>query len=859
MKPGIIYRGDYVNIETDATNANVQQQCRLDIYDTETLIDDAAGESIIDLEMTGEPVQIEVVDNSEDNFTPVRPKQLTAKIYSSDAIRISTFSEGGDNRYKVVYTTQNETPFIGWLSISDLSQEFMPDPNVITLVAGDGLGFLKDIPLTNFDSENPTHENTIMDYLVWIFSKTGLQLNIVCCFNIRERNAGPINTQAPVTLITTFISSPNEMATEVTTFFYPGQIVQITGTASNNVTFTVLGVTQSIVTFVSADIPFTNEVGVSATFTDITPETGRGHFFKHEWLDAKSGEDDIGTSINCFDWLKNILKEMVSVYQDNNTWFIMRKDEYEFSKPFYLFTFDYTGTFVSKSQATFEKSIGAGLTLSWMDDNAQESLERPSKSVKEIYDYLTPKELPDNADYDRGAVTTRVIEAGYTAYNLNDWVIGNLWGSATTLPTIDAVILRSFNTFGDEVTRFIMLTMPATTTGAFQYIRSSPIPLGFMDRFTWSFDVSAMTNPSGDGILQICFIVLYGSSGAVYILNPADTTHTWVNDEQQPTLKWHVSNAQLSLFRTGLNWALHDTGSNVTVKTDWQNCTIEGPALPEDGELRIFLFAGNQSGSSFDNLKLRYQNFNFDYRAYIGGTYQKYKAQYHKAQGGTKTIAAREETVQVSDSPKRLFKGALLKINGQTVLFTGTVTGLAPNSIEISGYKNTLFDTGTKLIVTGTNTGVFTISEVIYHIIGDFTEIKVKEQTIVNSLETATLSKYLFTLANQFYDASNFPNGDFTDVLPYGKIQVFDVWNQYNRTMSKFDGTVDGLDTATVIPDLKYKYFLTDAGIETNNKMFQLLHYSHEQHLCEWKAFLHEVADSTIAKTYTGYTFKYIT
>lgn len=862
MKPGIIYQGIFVNIETDVTNTNVQQECTLNIYDTETLIDDADDPVIIPLEMTDRPVSIEVIDNSEDNFTPVRPKQLTAEIFSSDQVNISTFAEGGDNRYKVEYLTENENPFLGWLSISDLSQEFMPDPNVITLIAGDGLGFLKDIPLTDFDNENPGHENQIMDYLAWVFSKTGFQLNIVCCFNIRSRYAIPLNQegQAPLTINTVFQFSPTvAVRTNPTTWFYEGMRFT-TDDPLNPGPFTVESITlDTLFTDVFVSESFVSSVGLF-TFTDLAV-TGDGHFFKHEWLDAKTGENDIGTQINAFDWLCNILREEGSAYQDNGSWFIMRKDEYEYSHNFFLFTFDYQGNFVSRSEETFEKSIGVGLSLSWMNDNANISLERPSKSVTETYDYLTPKEIPDNADYDRGDVTTRVVEAGYTAYNLDDWAIGNLWGSATTIPTIDAVILRSFNTFGDEITRFIMLTQPPGTTGAFEYIRSSPIPIGFMDRFTWSFDVSAMTNPGGDGTLQICFIVLYGESGTVYICNPADTGTTWLNDEPQPALTWHITDNQLSLFRTGLRWALHDSGSNVTVKTEWANCEMSAPSVPEDGEVRIFLFAGNQSASAFDNLKIRYQNLNFDYRAYIGGTYQKYKGQEHKVEGGTNTVAARDEKVQISDSPKRLFKGALLRTNGLVELFSGSIVFGAPNALSVSGYKVTLFDTSSKIILSGTNAGVYTINEVVYHVIGDTTEINFKEQTITTVTETATISKYLFTLASQFYNALVYPDGDFPEdaVHPYGHLQVFDVWNQYNRTMTKADGTVDGLDTSTVIPDLKYKYFLTDANMVTNNKMFQLLHFSHEKHLCEWKAFLHEVADSTIDKNYTGNTFKYIT
>lgn len=853
MKPGVIYQGIFVNTEADTQNSNIQQECTINIYDTAVQIPDDQDPIIIDLQLAERPAIIEVIDNSEDNFTTIRSKQLQIEIFSGDGISISLFAYGADKRYKVEYLTETQNPFIGWLSISDLSMEFLPDPNIITMIANDGLGYLNDIPLTDFDNENPTHENTIMDYLAWILSKTGLSLNIVCCFNIREIGAGPINTPAPVTLVTSFVASTDTMATEVTDFFYVGQVVQITGTASNNVTFTVIGVTQTIVTLVGSDTPFTDEAGVSATFTDVTP-AGNGHLFKWMWLDAKTFEDEIGTCIDSYEALLRILKEEASVYQDNGSWMIMRKDEYEFNRPFYLFTFDYQGNFISKSEAQFEKSIGVDLPLAWMEDNTQVSLERPSKSIIEVFNFEQPKELPDNVLYERGAETTRVIEVGYTAYNLDNWAIGNLWGSATTIPDIDAVILRSFNVDAEEDQRFIMFTQPAATTGAFQYIRSSPIPINFLDKFAFSFDVSGMTNPPGDGIVQVCFAVLYGTDDNVYILNPANTATTWLNTDPTPPLTWHLTNPELTLFRTGLNWAIFADDDI----TNWSSCLVEASPVPVDGEIRLFLFSGKQGGGVPD-FNIRYQNLNYEQRSYIGGNYRKYVAQHYKVEGGTDTVAARDEEVFIASSPKKVFKGALLKINGQTEIHNGSVVFAAPDSISISGYKVVNFDTGTRIIVTGTNAGVYRITDVVYHIIGNTTEIIIREQTLTTITESATLSKYLFALANQFYDAAAYPDGDFPEDHPYGYIQAYDVWNQYNRVMSKFDGVIDGLDSEGELPDLKHKYYLTDADPMTNNKMFQLLHFSQEQHLCQWNAFLHEVADSTINKEYTGLTFKYLT
>lgn len=853
MKPGVIYQGVFVNQETDTQNSNIQQECTLNIYDTAVQIPDADDLQIIPLALAERPVIIEVIDNSEDNFTPIRSKQLQAEIFSGDGISISLFAYGADKRYKVEYLSETQTLFIGWLSISDLSMEFLPDPNVITMIANDGLGYLNDIPLTDFDNENPTHENQIMDYIAWILSKTGLQLNIVCCFNIRSRYAGAINN-TPLTTLSTFDSATDQVIVSPTTWFYPGQRVQVSGTVSNNITFTVISVSQSIVTFVFVDTPLTDEASVNATFTDLTP--GNSHFYKHEWLDAKTFEDQIGTCIDSYEAFLRILKEEATCYQDGDSFFIMRKDEYEFGKPFYLFTFDFEGNFVSASQENFEKSIGVGLPLSWMDESQKVSLERDYKSVTLTFDFEQPEELPDNVLYERGDETTRVVQAGYTAYNLDDWAIGNLWGSATILPDIDVVILRSFNVDAEEDTRFIMFTQPAGVTGAFQYIRSSPIPINYLDKFVFSFDVSGMTNPPGDGTVQVCFCVLYGSDGNTYILNPANTATSWLNINPTPPLTWHLSNPELTLFRTGLRWAIQADDDI----TQWASCAVESSPVPVEGEIRIFLFSGKQGGGVPD-FNIRYQNLSYEQRSYIGGNYRKYVAQYFKVEGGTDTVAAREETVYITGSPKKVFKGAILRTSGQTVIHTGSVVFVAPNSISVSGYKVVNFDAGTRIIVTGTNAGVYRISEVVYHIIGDTTELIVREQTITTVTEDSTLSKYLFTLSNQFYNAAVYPDGDFPEdaVHPYGHLQAHDVFNQYNRIMSKFEGTIDGLDSEGEMPDLKHKYFLTDTDETTTNKMFQLLHFSQDQHLCSWNAFLHEVADSTIDKTYTGLTFKLLT
>src|SRR6185436_14818670 len=193
----------------------------------------------------------------------------------------------------------------GFLVLSDMFEDFMCVPNVVTLLATDNLGSIKEVPLTDFDGNVPKGYNTIADYLAWALSKTGLLLDLKAAFNIRRRPKVFVTTAS-----TTFQSSPNEFITEGTDFFYPGQVLTITGTVSNNVTLTVIDVGTSIVTISTTATPLTNEtVATPVTFTD----QASGHFFETNYIEAKTFEDKAGTRINCADVIRRILGEEANV------------------------------------------------------------------------------------------------------------------------------------------------------------------------------------------------------------------------------------------------------------------------------------------------------------------------------------------------------------------------------------------------------------------------------------------------------------------------------------------------------------------------------------------------------------------
>lgn len=192
-----VYTGDFYNLQFNAsTNADLGQTIRVTISDTENLIEDDAAQTIYPLEFTSNPLRISIIDNDEDKFTPIRAKQCEIEIFSGNGIDISSFASGGDNRWKVEVFIIPSGPFVpltnpayftGFLSISDLKQDFLPDPNTITLTATDNLGILKDIPLTDFTGTRQYKDYfRVIDYISWCLSKTGLSLPIYAIMNLRE-------------------------------------------------------------------------------------------------------------------------------------------------------------------------------------------------------------------------------------------------------------------------------------------------------------------------------------------------------------------------------------------------------------------------------------------------------------------------------------------------------------------------------------------------------------------------------------------------------------------------------------------------------------------------------------------------
>jgi hypothetical protein len=700
LKPGIIYRGYFKNQQATAMPANTpdEQEVIISIYDTETLIDNAASETIIDLELSDNPVVISVVDNDEDKFTPIKSKQAEIRIHSSNSVDISTFASGGDNRWKVevAINDTNFKWFVGFLAISDLQMEFAPDPNEILLTATDNLHALKDIPLTDFDGITPRGYQRIAQFISWALWKTGVFLDIHVINNIREED-------------------------------YP----------------------------------------------DL-------HFYDAIYLHSKTFEDEIGTCEDCFTVLEKILGESCFLTQWKGKWFIQNIDELD-SHSIVQARFAAGGAFMEfHDPVNWIKSVGENLPLSWVglpDSPPLVTIERPNKEIKETFNLDLPKEIPDNINFEHGAwISPLVLGPLAAAYVIDDWTLERVSGSPEISAYIKRVYLDTNWTYENE--RYVVLTAGATGQ---HWIKSNPIYLDALDKLSFSIDRRLSANQSGSGTVTEAFawIRLYADDGTFYNLNNDAGTGNAAGE-------WVQSNSTFSTNQRFIQ--LQYKNEDVKEAEEWLTASVDSKPLPKSGSVRILLMISSAYGGT---AQTHFANLSFTYTPHINGSYSKYSAIYHKVSQALNTTEVRAKQVFISDGIKRLFKGALHKI-----------------------------DSGTGA----------------------------------------------FVLTTGFFNAVQTPTPVSTDIKPYGELQAFGVWNQFNRHFMKFDGTVDGLDTGLLdgidgqpdSPDLLQKFQLSDTDPTTSNKYFMLLHCEQDLNQCQLTAFLYEVFDLNQPKVYTGHEFKYV-
>jgi hypothetical protein len=605
----------------------------------------------IELILDDDPVRISVIDNDEDKFTPIRSKQAEIRLHTDNQININTFTGGGDNRYyvEIAINSLSSVIFSGWLSIQDMQQDFQPHPNVLILVATDGLGFLRDLPLTDYDGEDFEGENKIIDYIAGALKKTGLDLPIVAEMNIREADYAPFSD-------TVSFSATNTILVPNGRDYYPGQKLKFSGTASNDGVYTIVSV---------ASIIFAQALTVVENVATEGPVTAGieyydGHFYNTIYLDAKTFEADINEFEKCYEVLEKIFAENVTLFQQNNRWYIKRIDEVDQQDSLrHLFTS--SGAFDSVlDEVDLKKEIGADAstyTLAFMNQDAVVSATRPHKFVRHEFIYDNPKEIPCNKAFIRGDYISD-LSATEKKYELDCWTLYQDRPNVLST-TAEAYIYKKFDTNDYEIEKYAIIGVASATIE--QNLVSQFIEVQQSDKFDFSFQVKydgQVETSSGTITGNYAQVRLYADDSTYYTLDGGLASTGRETEWVQCTSDFDTNQQYFSIQFDGTD-----------DDTEWRSVGFSGgdcPPIPKTGKIQL-VFCHQIKVNQF---QLHISDVEFNYIPFINGSYKQFTGQYHKSEQTGDYKGSRTKQVYISDSPKRILKGALLKYNGSRYVLT---------------------------------------------------------------------------------------------------------------------------------------------------------------------------------------------
>ena len=590
--------------------------------------------------------------------------------------------------------------------------------------------------------------------------------------------------------------------------------------------------------------------------TDIsTQNTTDEHFFSNIYTEAITFEEEVGALINCYDVISRILTEEAFITQSKGQWWIVRVDEIEHStRGLYITSFDADGVFQeNRGEIDFRKEIGKVKEIKFSQEASIVRATRPNKHVKLSYDYTSPSEIPYNIRFNHGGLFN-TVSSTQKQYYLDGWtLIQNL--SSPSAPACSAYIERIFDSNGYEIERYVVLTSPSSPA-QLNLIISSGIPVHEKDRFGFSVDFATVSDMNGSGLTytqRVATIRLVGDDGTYWMLDIDGT--------------WSQSNSSWSTGTVDIEYQF--IPNNVDT-TDFVTISVSAKDIPTDGLLYFDLYALNQQASAIDDVAIKFNNLQFTYSPFINGSYRQFVGQYHKAFQTGNYKATRDRQIYLSDSPKKLFKGALFKLDSWATVWSGSVNFANGNSFDVSGFRGLSYYPGQILRISTTTSNNMTtrVTGAQYHTLLTATTVSIEGATVAELDGSTLIETPVFSLADSFYNAAKYPTGvSGNEVLlyPYGELQSFDVWNQYNTERRVINNTCQGLELdiedADDLPspaDVIYKWNPVDTSLHLTNKYFMLLSFNQNHDNQEWTGVLRQVVDLTDEKDYSNHEFKYI-
>lgn len=172
----------FLNYKIEFYNC-LNEQLRIELHRK-----DVQPDSVIPL--LGNSFSVNYPTGNGDKFDTIITSEakLSLTLYPDDPVTFVDLLVTFPDEWKLVVYDDSQVVFIGFLTPGTGRADFQDEPYDLTLSAVDGIGLLKGTPLTKDDGTVFTGVNLIIDYILAILNKTGLDLNLRLFSNIVEES-----------------------------------------------------------------------------------------------------------------------------------------------------------------------------------------------------------------------------------------------------------------------------------------------------------------------------------------------------------------------------------------------------------------------------------------------------------------------------------------------------------------------------------------------------------------------------------------------------------------------------------------------------------------------------------------------
>lgn len=526
---------------------------------------------------------LELSDKSEGQTkfdSTIITRELTLSIWTedSDDITWETFITAEHDEWKIIVEVDGQKYFEGFITPDEGNAAFQDKPYEVIIRATNGLSLLKDITLVDVNGDEFDGDHTLIELIAGALKQTLLDLPI----RIR---CGYFNA------------------------------------AMND-----------------------KQAGL------------QWDMFNQAQLNYRTFQASATTFVSCYDALMIILDKFCRLEYWNGYWQIKTIGELQFiAANDYYVDYDSNGDNpVGAIESESHAEIGKSVDIYPINEDQQIYSRYAIKSAKTIYNYEVWLEIPKNNKFERGTEIpgssgtvyetdengddTATAIGTYQDYTIPDWDNGT-FNNPPLLPPIDSAWRRSsYNQFGIEINREIVIAKSTTNT---QVIQSEGLPVYTGDKVSISLDFKLSFNFGAQLTIAVATVYIVPNTGGNY--------YFW-RDGAGISNRWRRNGSAVeSIF---LEYA---DGTDHTKIYKTVNLTSQ--PIPVDGTMYIQLI--NVMDNSTPN-QAYFRNFDFQYHPFISGGYIQVKGDYWiRSQNKVFPDVAKDE-VRISDSPKKLLKGALL-------------------------------------------------------------------------------------------------------------------------------------------------------------------------------------------------------